>query len=176
MQTRQFVIEAVMLAAYGHLLVPNRPVQFLIPYTTIAELYEMRQSGERVMPDPEEDRLAKQQMDALIGFFETDLNKKKIERALSAPWRSSPPLLLQNNVACVIINAMDNMRYGEVFDPIETELILTSIREQAPLLTDQFEYVSRIIEHEIPVPIYDIEDFDYAMEQEPTPSGLNPKV
>ena len=165
-QPRRFVIEAVMLAVYGHLLVPKRPVEFLIPYSTIMELYEMRQSDERVMPDPEEDLFAKQQIDALIGFFENELNQKKLDRALSVPWRNSAPLLLQDNVTCVVINAMDNMRYGEAFDPIETELVMTSMREQAPLLTDQLEYVARIIEHEIPVPIYDIEDFEYALEQE----------
>lgn len=167
MQPRRFVIEAVMLAVYGHLLVPNRPVEFLIPYSTIAELYELRQGDERIMPDPDEDRHAKEQLEILIAFFENKLNQKKLDRALGTPWRSSAPLLLQDNVSCIIVNAMDNMRYGEVFDPIETELLLTSMHEQAPLLTDQLEYVARIIEYEIPVPIYDIEDFEYALEQEP---------
>jgi len=166
---RRFVLEAVMLAVYGHLFEPRRPVEYVIPYTTIMELYEMRQEGEQVMPDPEEDVFAKQQIEQLITYFESELNKKKIERALTAPWRTSPPLLLRDNVSCVIINAMDNARYGELFDPVETELILTSMREQAPLLTDQFEFVSRLIANEVPIPIYDIDDFDYAVEQEDFP-------
>lgn len=45
------------------------------------------------------------------------------------------------------------------------------MREQAPLLTDQFEYVDRIIENEIPIPIYDIEDFDYALEHRQVPGN-----
>lgn len=165
-QPRRFVIEAVMLAVYGQLLVPKRPVEFLIPYSTLMELYEMRDSEDHVMVDQEDDWLAKQQITALITFFENELNQKKINRALSVPWRNSSPLLLQDHVSVVVVNALDNMRYGESFDPIETELVMTSMREQAPLLTDQLEYVAHIIEHEIPVPIYDIEDFEYALEQE----------
>ncbi|MGV2644703.1 ADP-heptose synthase, partial [Clostridium perfringens] len=38
--TRIFVTEAVMLAIYGQLLVPPKPVEYIIPYTTILELYE----------------------------------------------------------------------------------------------------------------------------------------
>lgn len=45
----------------------------------------------------------------------------------------------------------------------------TLMREQAPLLTDQFEFVSRLIANEVPIPIYDIDDFDYAVEQEDFP-------
>ncbi|MBN3524028.1 ADP-heptose synthase [Paenibacillus apiarius] len=175
MKPRRFVIEAVMLAVYGQLFTPKRPVEYIIPYTTIMELYEMRQEGDQVMPDPEDDVHAKQQIEQLITFFESELNKKKIERALTVPWRQSPPLLLQDNVSCIIVNAMDNARYGELFDPVETELILTALREQAPLLTDQFEYVGRLIENEIPIPIYDIDDFDYALEQEDAKGDSNMK-
>lgn len=175
MKPRQFVIEAVMLAVYGQLSVPKRPVEYIIPYTTILELYEMRLEGDQVMPDPEEDIYAKQQIEELIAYFENELNKKKIERALTAPWRHSPPLILQDNVSCIIVNAMDNARYGETFDPVETELIITAMREQAPLLTDQFEYVDRLITNEIPIPIYDIDDFEYALEHEEVPGDSNTK-
>lgn len=166
MQPRRFVIEAIMLAIYGHLLHPQRPVQFLIPYTSILELYEICESGEDIMPDPEEDALAKKYTRELLDYFESELNDKKIKRALSQPWRSSQPLLLESNASCIVINAMDNMQYGELFDPIETELVLTCIREQAPLLTDQFEFISRLIENEVPVPVYDIDDFEYALEHD----------
>ncbi|MCR8844674.1 ADP-heptose synthase [Paenibacillus sp. SC116] len=164
MKPRRFVIEAVMLAVYGHLFVPKRPVEYMIPYSTISELYELRITDERIMPDPEDDQHAKKHVDLLIELFERPFNKKKIDRALGIPWRQSAPLLINEQVSIIIINGMDSMQYGETFDPIETELILTCIREQAPLLTDQIEYVERLIQHEVPIPIYDIEDYEYALE------------
>jgi hypothetical protein len=51
-----------------------------------------------------------------------------------------------------------------MFDPIETEQILTAMKYQVPLLTDQFELQDRIIEAEVPVQVFDIEDFEYAVE------------
>lgn len=39
---RQFVTEAVMMAIYGQLLAPRSPVEYIVPYTTIMELYELR--------------------------------------------------------------------------------------------------------------------------------------
>lgn len=61
---------------------------------------------------------------------------------------------------------MDTAVYGETFDPIETELLLSSQREKVPILTDQFELIQRIIEGGVPVQVYDIDDFDFAMEEE----------
>ena len=161
---RRFVIEAVMTAIYGQLLVPGRPVEYIIPYSTILELYDMRDSDEPVMPDPEDDAHVKQKIGELIAFLEESFNKKKIERALVAPWRSSPPLLINENVTFTVIYAVENAQYGEIFDPIETELILTSQREQSPLLTDQLEFVDKLIEEEVPVQVFDVEDFEYALE------------
>ncbi len=89
---RQFVIEAVLLAAYGQLLVPPREVEFLIPYTSIMELYEVVKSDEPIMDDASEEAHAREKIKELIAFFEEPLNKKKIERALASPWRKSPPL------------------------------------------------------------------------------------
>jgi len=161
---RRFVIEAVMTAIYGQLLVPGRPVEYIIPYSTILELYDMRDSDEPVMPDPEDDAHVKQKIGELIAFLEESFNKKKIERALVAPWRSSPPLLINENVTFTVVYAVENAQYGEIFDPIETELILTSQREQSPLLTDQLEFVDKLIEEEVPVQVFDVEDFEYALE------------
>lgn len=161
---RQFVIEAVMAAIYGELAVPNRPVEYLLPYSTVMELYEMRDSGESVMPDPGDDAHVKQKIGEMIAFFEEPLNKKKIERAFGAPWRTSPPLLVNENVSFVIINSMENAQYGETFDPIETELILSSLREQVPILTDQLDFLERVIDTEVPIQVFDIEDFEYALE------------
>lgn len=60
---------------------------------------------------------------------------------------------------------MENAQYGEAVDPIETEIILTSLREQAPIVTDQVELMDKIIQAEIPVQVYDVYDFDFAVEQ-----------
>jgi len=162
---RRFVIEAVMVATYGQLLVPARPVDYVIPYSTIMELYDMKDGAEPVMDDPDDDRHVKAKIGELIEFFQDPLNKKKIERALQVPWRESSPLILNENVSFIVINALDNAVYGETFDPVETEQILTASRLEIPILTDQLELQDRIIDAEAPVQLYDIEDFDFAVEQ-----------
>ena len=45
---RRFVVEAVMIATYGQLLVPSRPVDFVLPYSTILELYDMKEGADRL--------------------------------------------------------------------------------------------------------------------------------
>jgi hypothetical protein len=40
------------------------------------------------------------------------------------------------------------------------------MREKSPLLTDQPEFIVRLIEGEIPVQVYDLDDFEFAMEDE----------
>lgn len=62
---------------------------------------------------------------------------------------------------------MDTAQYGEYFDPIETELLLTSQRLNTPILTDQVDFIARIIESSAPVQVFDIDDFDFAMDDEP---------
>ncbi len=93
------------------------------------------------------------------------LTGKKIERALQSPWRESSPLLLGEEVSFTVVNAMDNAHYGEFFDPIETEQLLTAMKFELPLLSDQIELQDRIIEAEVPVQVYDIEDFEFAVEE-----------
>lgn len=66
---------------------------------------------------------------------------------------------------------MDTAQYGEFFDPIETELLLTAQRFQQPLLTDQVEWIGRIIEAGVPVQVYDIEDFEFALENNDFTTG-----
>ncbi|UUZ78928.1 hypothetical protein LJK88_27100 [Paenibacillus sp. P26] len=163
--SRRFVIEAVLVAIYGELMLPSQPVQYVIPYSTIMELYEMKDSPEPVMPEADDDAYVKQRIGELIEFFDDTFNKKKLERALQAPWRSSPPPPINENVSFVVINAMENAQYGEGFDPIETEPLLASIREQAPVLTDQVELMEKVIEAEVPVQVYDVYDFEFAVEQ-----------
>jgi hypothetical protein len=169
---RRFVIEAVMVATYGQLLVPSRPVDFVLPYSTILELYDMKDGTDPVMDDPDDDAHVKQKIDELIKFFEDPFNRKKIERALQMPWRESSPLLLSDMIQFTVVHAVDNAHYGDYFDPIETELLLTSLKLNVPLLSDQFEFQDRLLEAEVPVHVYDIEDYDYAVEEGSPEAGF----
>lgn len=164
--SRLFVTEAVMMAIYGQLLVPQSPVEYIVPYTTVMELYELRDSDEPLMNRADDDQHVKSKIRELIAYFEEPLNSKKINRCLSVPWAKSSGILLGERAQVTIINSVDNAAYGEAFDPIETELLLTSVREKVPVLTDQFELIQRIIEGGIPVQVYDIDDFEFAMEEE----------
>lgn len=163
---RHFVTEAVMLAIYGQLLVPRRPVEYILPYSTVLELYDLTASKDPIMNQAEEDYYVKQKIKELIQFFEEPFNRKKIERALTVPWKKSPTLLVNEHVSLVVVNAIENAEYGEHFDPIETDLILTAIRSQSPILTDQIPFVERVIEAEIPVQLFDIDDFEFALEED----------
>ncbi|ALS28044.1 ADP-heptose synthase [Paenibacillus cisolokensis] len=162
---RRFVIEAVMVATYGQLLVPSRPIEYVIPYSTIMELYDMKDGADPIMDDPQDDKHVREKIGELIGFFEEPLNRKKIEKALQVPWRESSPLLLNELVQFTVVHAIDNAQYGEYFDPVETELLLTAMKLQTPLLSDQFEFQDKLIEAEVPVQVYDIEDFEFAVEE-----------
>lgn len=162
--SKTFIIEAVMLAVHGQLMLPSKPVTYLIPYTTIQELYELHSSTEPIMLETEDDGFVKQMIGELIAFFEESFNKKKIEKALSMPWGKSPPLPINEHVTLQIVFAIDNEAYGDQFDPIETELILTAIKEKAELLTDQFDFIERLVEFAIPVEAFDVEDFEFAVE------------
>ncbi|MFF2089676.1 ADP-heptose synthase [Paenibacillus sp. NPDC058174] len=162
---RRFVIEAVMVATYGHLLVPSRPIDYVVPYSSVLELYDMRDGSDPVMEDPEDDSHVRSKIAELIAFFEDPLNRKKIEKAMQLPWRESSPLILNDRIQFTVVHAVDNAHYGEYFDPIETELLLTSSKLSVPLLSDQFEFQDKLIEAEVPVQIYDIEDFEFAVEE-----------
>lgn len=166
MMNRRFVIEAVLVALHGELLVPGRPVEYLIPYSTIQELYELKDSDEPLVLEADDDVYVKERIGELIEYFEDAFNRKKIERALQMPWKKSPPLPVNDDVTLTVVHAIDNAHYGELFDPVETELILTAIHEQAPIVTDQFEFMDKIVNGEVPVQVYDIEDFEYALEEQ----------
>ncbi|MFC5700078.1 ADP-heptose synthase [Cohnella faecalis] len=163
--SRRFVIEAVMIAIYGQLLLPKRPVEYRIPYSTIMELYDMKDSSDPVMPEAEDDRHVKEKIGEMIAFFEDPFNKKKLERALQGPWKESPPLPINEHVTFVVINAVENMQYGEALDPIETELVLTSLRLQCPILSDQIEFQDKVVQNAVPVQLYDIDDYEFAVEE-----------
>jgi hypothetical protein len=134
------------------------------------ELYDMKDSPEPVMPESEDDSYVKKKIGEMITYFEDSFNKKKIERALMAPWRESPPLPINENVSLVIVNAAENMQYGETFDPIETEIILLALKVQCPILTDQIEFQDKVVQNGVPVQLFDIDDFDYAVEEDALPA------
>jgi hypothetical protein len=162
--SKAFIMEAVMLTVHGQLLTPGCPVEYIIPYTSIMELYEMKDGSESIMPTPEDDAHVKRKIGELIAYFEDPFNKKKVEKALQMAWRKSPPLPINNQVTFTIIYALENAEYGEGFDPIETELILTAIKEKLPLLTDQLDFIDKLIDAQIPIQAYDVEDFEFAVE------------
>lgn len=163
--SRRFVIEAVMIAIYGQLLLPKTKVEYRIPYSSVMELYDIKESSEPIMPEPDDDFHAKQKVNEMISYFEDPFNKKKLERALLAPWRESPPLPINDKVTLVIVNSTESMQYGELFDPIETEIILLALRVQCPVLTDQIEFQDKVIQNGIPVQLFDIDDYEYAVEE-----------
>lgn len=159
-----------MIAIYGQLLQPKRPVEYRIPYSTVMELYDLLESDEPIMQDPQDERHVRDKIKEMIAFFEDPFNRKKLERALIAPWKESPPMPIDENVTFIVVNAVENMQYGEIFDPIETEIILTSLRMQCPVLTDHVEFQDKAIQHAVPIQIFDIDDFEFALEEgaEPT--------
>ncbi|MBJ8192022.1 ADP-heptose synthase, partial [Bacillus cereus] len=121
------------------------------PYTSLLELYEFQDSTEPLMDNPMDDQHVKRKVSELISYFEEPLNQKKIRRALQMPWAKSLPILFDANTSLIIINAVDTAHYGEYFDPIETELVLTAQRESLPILTDQLDWIHRIFEASVPV-------------------------
>lgn len=159
-----------MIAIYGQLLQPKRPVEYRIPYSTVMELYDLLESDEPIMQDPQDERHVRDKIKEMIAFFEDPFNRKKLERALIAPWKESPPMPIDENVTFIVVNAVENMQYGEIFDPIETEIILTSLRMQCPVLTDHVEFQDKAIQNAVPIQIFDIDDFEFALEEgaEPT--------
>lgn len=159
-----------MIAIYGQLLQPRRPVEYRIPYSTVMELYDLLESDEPIMQDPQDERHVRDKIKEMIAFFEEPFNKKKLERALIAPWKESPPLPIDDHVTFIVVNAVENMQYGELFDPIETEIILTSLRLQCPVLTDHVEYQDKVIQNSVPIQIFDIDDFEFALEEDAEPT------
>lgn len=75
--SRQFITEAVMVAIYGQLLAPPAPVEYIVPYTTILELYEFQTSPDPMMDNPADDQHVKSKINEMISYFEEPLNKKK---------------------------------------------------------------------------------------------------
>lgn len=160
-----------MLAIYGELMVPAQPVEYLIPSSTIYELDEILHNPEPIMPDPEDDKHVREMIADMIQYFRDPFKRKKMEKSLVAPW-STVTFPFRDEVHLTIVKAEDTAFWGEAFDPIETELLLAAMRFHAPLLTDQIEWQDRIIEHRVPVQFYDIDDFEFAVEEGIRPEDL----
>ncbi|MBO8164954.1 MAG: ADP-heptose synthase [Brevibacillus sp.] len=161
---KTFVLEAVMLAVYGELLVPPEPVEYIIPLSTIYELEEILHSPDPIMLDDEEDAHVRTVISHMIRYFDDPFTRKKLQKGLVAPW-STVSFPYQDDVTLTVLRAEDTAYWGELFDPIETELLLAAMRCEVPLLTDQLDLQKRIIEHQAPVQFYDIEDFTFAVEE-----------
>ncbi|WP_323372941.1 ADP-heptose synthase [Tumebacillus lacus] len=161
---QRFVLEPVLFAIFGELLYPTEPVEYYVPHSTILELYDLRDS-EQIVTDPSQNEHVRQSLEAVISFFEQPFVKKKIERSLRVPWQKSSPILFSDRVTFTVVYALDNAEYGESFDPVETELILTAKQLNAPLITDQLEFQQRIIQHRIPVTVVDVADFGFLVDE-----------
>lgn len=75
--SRQFVTEAVMLAIYGQLLSAAEPVEYIVPYTSFLELYELQETSDPLMDNTADDEYVKKKIRELVGYLEEPLNQKK---------------------------------------------------------------------------------------------------
>ncbi|WP_232698269.1 ADP-heptose synthase [Brevibacillus daliensis] len=161
---KQFVIEAVMLAVYGNLLVTKEAVEYIIPSSTISELHDYVNDSTPMMQSSADEERVRTIIKEMIQYFNMPFHRKQMERSLLAPW-SAISIKYSELVQFTIVKAEDTCMWDDFFDPIETELILTAMKREAPLLTDQDEWEDRLLEYMIPIQFYDIDDFEYAMEQ-----------
>ena len=164
----RFVTEAIMLAVYGNLLVPEEPVEFVVPASTIDELYELLNSAEPIV-EGRDDQEVRNAIKHLTAFLETPFISKKLSSLPPAAWTKSPPIPISGQASLSIIFGTEAEEFGEEFDPVETELLLTALHEKVPFLTDQPDMIDRMVEANIPVVVIDIDDFEYAVE-----TGLEP--
>jgi hypothetical protein len=163
---QRYVLEPVLFAIFGELLFPNEPVEYLMPYSTVMELYELLET-EQIVTDPLQNEVVKQNVRKFIDFFEQPFVKKKMDKILRVPWTKSSPILFSENVTFTVVFSIDNAEYGETFDPIETELVLLARREQVPIISDQLEFGQRIVAAKVPVTILDVADFGFLLEDTP---------
>jgi hypothetical protein len=160
---QRYVLEPVLFAIFGELLYPNEPLEYLIPYSTVMELYELLET-DQIVTDPLQNTLVKQNVRGLIEFFEQPLVKKKMDKILRVPWTKSSPILFSENVTFTVVFSIDNAEFGETFDPIETELILLARREQVPIISDQLEFEQRVVTSKVQVTVVDVADFGFLLD------------
>lgn len=167
---RRFVTEPVILAMFGELLQPPVSVEYVIPLSTIYELHDFRR--EQFIEDHEYNQRIQQQIEKLIRFFETPFIAKKLQRLAAVPWRSSSPMIWSEHVTFTVVHGLENEEYGELFDPVETELILIAQKQDLPLLSEDASLQNRIVEYGLPVQVFDVKDFAYALEFHETETAM----
>ncbi|PWK13892.1 ADP-heptose synthase [Tumebacillus permanentifrigoris] len=172
---QRYVLEPVLFAIFGELLFPNEPVEYLMPYSTVMELYELLDT-ESIVTDPLQNEVVKQNVRKFIEFFEQPFVKKKMDKILRVPWTKSAPILFSENVTFTVVFSIDNAEYGETFDPIETELVMLARREQVPIISDQLEFGQRIVAAKVPVTVVDVADFGFLLEDTPDLEMLDEEV
>ncbi|MFC4769022.1 ADP-heptose synthase [Effusibacillus consociatus] len=163
---RTFVTEPVVLAMFGELLQPSSPVRYLFPLSSIKELHLLL--NETLSSDDEEQTVIRSNIENLIAFFENPFVNKKIDQCSFAPWAISKPIIYHELVTFQVVNAVDTAAYGEEFDPIETELILLAMKENVPLLIEDPSIQERIVESDLPMQVFDVADFEFALEEDLT--------
>jgi hypothetical protein len=163
-EMHRFVVEPVLFSIFGELLHPQESVEYVIPHSTIMELYELRDS-EQIVTDPSHNQRVKEHLGDIIAFFEQPFVRKKIEKSLRVPWQKSSPILFSEHVSFTVVYALDNAEFGESFDPIETEMILTARNEKLPMITDQLEFQKRIVQHRLPITVIDVADFGFLSDE-----------
>lgn len=163
---KRFVLEPVLFAIFSELLDPIEPIEYVFPYSTVMELYELKDS-DQVVVDRSQDARVKANIEQLIAFFEQPFVSKKLDRALKVPWAKSTPILFSEQVTFTVVNALDNAEFGEAFDPIETELLLTARREQAAIITDQLEFQQRVFDAKAGVTVIDVAEIGFNVQEDP---------
>lgn len=153
-----------MMAIYGELMTPTQPVEYLIPVSTVYELEELIHVPEPLMFHAEDEQHVRQVMGQMVQFFQDSFIRKKLTKHLIAPM-STVSFPFQHGVTLTLVRVDDNARWGEIFDPIETEQIMAAMHFQVPLLTDQPDWQDRLLEFQVPIQFYDIDDFAFALEQ-----------
>lgn len=161
---RTFVTEPLVLALFSELLLPSYPVRYLIPYSSLQELYLF--GNERLSEDEEEQNVIMENITILIDFFENPFVKKKIDSIASIPWAVSKPILYHEQVSFQVVNSTESAEFGDEFDPIETELLLLAAKENVPLLIEDPSIQQRIIDYDVSVQVYDVADFEFALEED----------
>ncbi|HEU4962298.1 MAG TPA: ADP-heptose synthase [Bacilli bacterium] len=163
---KRFVLEPVLFAIFSELLEPIEPIEYVIPYVSVIELYDLKDSDQVVM-DLSQDARVKGNIEQLIAFFEQPFVRKKMERTLKVPWMKSAPILFSETVTITVVNSLDNAEFGEAFDPVETELLLTARREQLPIISDQLEFQKRVHEARIGLTVIDVAEIGFRVDEDP---------
>ncbi|GAX89511.1 ADP-heptose synthase [Effusibacillus lacus] len=160
---RSFAVEPVVLAIYGELLQPSVPVRFLMPLSAVEELGLFLE--ENFSSDEEEQAAIHSNIKRLVSFFDNPFVRKKTTLAGHPPWSVSKPVVYNEFVTVQVVNTVDTAAFGEEFDPIETELILLAMKENVPILTEDPFLQDRIVNSGLDVQVYDVEDFEFALEE-----------